>query len=1602
MKGGYWMESPKRDGIAHLFWLAGLILITISLSTASAWSFPFTIPFLASPEGGCQISLDLDAASIGYGTSANYTIHIKNSGREALTDISVSDNFGQAGFIARLPGGGSLDLARTTPPLMASTQLRVVATSNGEEVGAAETAVQVGHPPEEPAAEGAIRTLSGRGDDQILRTLAASPQMELAVAADPATVRPGDGATVRMTVTNRGPKPLRAVEISGPGWTVEAGDLNPGESKTFSRTVTVAEDLSIEIVAAGTTDDGETTTAQEGLTIAATSPDLSVTIVAVPGPSGEAAAIVYRLKNEGEEVLSRVTLKDGGGATLGILPQLAPGETKNLSQTGYHGGEERGPFEVTALSPEGRTVTGEVTVQSSGVQGPGTGSGTSKTASKPIVSMELGALPSFDMGLDLKLQDPASSFGTPSDASGERGSGSSAPASIAPSIGPGFGDFSFNFEDFGLLDPPRPSAADGASGSEAAETRVETEGDKTGDAGSPNLAVTLQANRTLVHRGDAIAYRCAAVNRGTGLLTDVKLRCGGEEALAEKLAPGDGLPLNGVMRVEGPLALTASATAAGPDGSIISEEAALEIGAVSPDLRVEVRLEPDRISRGQRGSITVRLENGGDDALTDLVVDDDLGEIGRVPVLGPGKVVTLSRNSTIYSGLEDEVWVAAIDSTGSPVLRSEILEIVLSEPGLSLEVEPEEAAAYPGETVEVVWTIRNTGEVDLVDVTMVVDGDSRFRLPAIASGGSTQISSSHQPDESRRFLARAEGKTAGGETVSSEAAFDVRVVSPGISLNVKPTEVEACQKKPFNLTFLVTNTGDDVLRDVTVSERSLGTLEKIGRLEPGDFKVASHDFFTETNTTFRLQATGIDSRGNGVNDTQEVAVKLASANIELSVRADPAETAPDGSVAIVFAVENRGEVPIFSTFIMGGSLGHLGTIDYISPGSSRSLETVLEVSEELEEEIVAEGFTKDGSPVRDTEILSVGLALPTPQAEKARPPETSGAVPAATVEATEVYAPEAGDQEGLGPGEGNDTGAAISAFVGEEDGSGVNGLLNRLMGILEKIRLTKESPEGASAEGYAPGTAPAGSEAPKSSGAPPSSSLPGSSTAWSGYGTHEEKTTGPAAPGGALPEGAGYAPSDLGRASGNLSPLGPRPEPVGYSYSADGPASSYLSSPEMVPGAAGGAYSASGPASEYLSTPWTAAGTAEYATSKSGPFSALTSAGGSPTIAGSSAPAGYENVDLRSASEASPAVAEARSSAGYSSRHIRSEVSPGYAEASAPAERLSLDIQSTSKTPSEGGKLMIGDTTNLQVDRPPRIIDVGAFPPEPPAWTPVVLTVHASDDIGIKSANLLWATPTTSISRLDLVDATKINTQKMALEEGDLHEGYWSYEIPGQPAGTYMAVFVKVSDGERWAEDGPYIIFWSAEASPEAEAPPATASPPEVEVAGRGAVGETRKGGMLFVESTTVVGRGDVSIKNEIREDNARYKEELDGKGSIEMQSEKTINKGNPVVNITDSRLLVFDQGYLKGFKIMQSPSFHGGMGASVTERFNATTLEKSETGTISSYNRSEHALLFNSQQAFEGIWGTRTEYSNFNKKIKADQTLTGTFETQKRITFKD
>jgi len=1567
MKGGSWTIPPKRGRAAHFFCLACLILTSVSAPTASAWSFPFSIPFLTSPDEGLNLDLELNQMLVEYGGSATYTIRLKNLGQEGLTDLSIKDNFGQAGFVARLPAGGSAKFTRTTPPLKAATRLEVVATSRGEDVARAEASVQVGMPTEVfsvPVMEFAKPLAHG---DQPLKITAATPEIELAVGADPAAVRPGERATVRMTVTNRSPKPLRDVAITGPGWTVEVGDLNPGESKASTRSLTVVEDLSAEVAAAGYTDDGERAADRKSLKVSTVSPDLSVTVVSRPEAQGDAAATEYRLKNEGGTALHRVTLRDSQGATLAILAKLGPGEEKSLTKA-IRRAEADGPLEVTALSAEGREVIGEVVVApSASMPSAGRSSSRSRTSSDPFDTVGFGdGLKFQEMDLDLKFDQR---------------------------LDLGFGDLSGPLPAVGEGTAAGPSA-----GSKETDTKAET--------GKSKLVVTLQVNRTLVHKGEMVGYRCTAVNRGTAPLTDLVLGCGEDRATASTLSPGDGIPLEGTMKAEGAVNLTAFASARGFDGSILEDEATLEMEVVSPDLLMEVHKEPEEICRGQRVSIVVRLENTGDDPLSDLRVSDDLGEIGRVPVLGPGEERTLMRDSAIYESLDDEVWVDAIDSTGSRLHRSKILNFRLMEPRMDLTVDPQRGMAYPGDTVEVVWTIRNVGEVDLEDVTFVGEGGRTFRLPAVAAGGRTQVSSTYSADESREVTGRAEGRTPGGETVSASASFEIKVVSPGISLNVRPSEVEARTRGPFNLTFLVTNTGDDLLRDVTVSEKSLGTLDQIGRLDPGDFRVTTHEFFAETNTTFNLQAEGTDSTGKGWTDSQMVGVKLVSSKIDLSASSDPAKTAPGGTVNLVFTVENLGDVPIFSTFIMGRTLGHLGTIDYISPGSSRAVEREIEVSQELEEEITAEGFTRDGASVRDEDILLVGLTAPDLLAEEAAA-DIGSKVEDDTAAREGPAAEEAGRRDRDAPIVGEKVAERELQGSTKREGelSGIADLMNRLREILEKIRLNDQSSKAAVEARSSEGAAPAGSGPTSTSAASFETSPTRASTEGAGYGGKDAGVNAsPPSPHTSLPEEAGYVPSkEITQAvPGIPAGLEAGPAPAGYSYSAEGPSSSYLSSPGTSPKSTGYVYSTSSPAAEYISTPSTASERAGYSSSEVGPSSTLTApAGISPTISVSTTPKDYEDVDPRASSEASPKVAGSEGTPGYSTLQRSRVASPGYAEAAAPADTLRQDSPSRSRSPAENIKLVIGDLGELQVDRPPKIIDVGAFPPEPTAWTPVVVAVHASDDIGIKSVDMLWNTPATAVSRLDLAKITKINSQKMVQEDGDHKEGYWSYEIPGQPPGTYMAVFVRVSDGERWAEDGPYILFWS-EAAPEREAEEAPSRETAASDGRRPEAVESQKSGMLFVESTTVVGRGDVSIKNEFRESSARYREELDGRGSIEMQSEKTINKGNPVVNITDTRLLVFDQGYLKGFKVMQSPGFHGGMGASVTERFNATTLEKMETGTLSSVNSTQNTLLFNTQQAFEGMWGTRTEYSNFNKKIKADQKLSGTFETQKRITFED
>ena len=283
-------------------------------------------------------------------------------------------------------------------------------------------------------------------------------------------------------------------------------------------------------------------------------------------------------------------------------------------------------------------------------------------------------------------------------------------------------------------------------------------------------------------------------------------------------------------------------------------------------------------------------------------------------------------------------------------------------------------------------------------------------------------------------------------------------------------------------------------------------------------------------------------------------------------------------------------------------------------------------------------------------------------------------------------------------------------------------------------------------------------------------------------------------------------------------------------------------------------------------------------------------------------------------------------------------------------------------------------------------MDVNAQPSTPAANEPVKVTVHLQSPEKILSASVKYGLSELPLTRQDMLSVDRVYDCALNLESGSLEDGYWSGTIPGRGPGTYMPLSVFIAGESGSAEGGPYLIHWSTiNANKE-----------------RTVVAPSGRNGMLFIESSSVKGKGEVTIKDTISGSTMQFNEKIMGNGSISLETLRTIDRSGSQDNFTEKKDLVFTGGNLKGHKTVASPNFQGGMGASVTERFNLSHVDKSETSSVSSSNFANNTLAFKTDQAFDGTWNIQTKYAKFYKKIKADQKYTGSFQTQKDITFTD
>ncbi len=1017
------------------------------------------------------------------------------------------------------------------------------------------------------------------------------------------------------------------------------------------------------------------------------------------------------------------------------------------------------------------------------------------------------------------------------------------------------------------------------------------------------------------------------------------------------------------------------------------------------EAKLDLDLESGCIRYGEPLSYKIRLENCGHKPFHEVSINDNFGQIGLLNRLSPGESIILTRTTPI---LKEPVhlWVSASaegklicregasipwaagrdrDSTGKAIGEGGRLEILSAHPDIELRASADPQVVRAGGRSKVKVTVTNHLTRPLRDVKVQGPGWN-VQVAELDPEESRSYSKTVVVSEDLSMSLKATGTTDGGRHVSDQERVDISVIHPAISATAIATS--ASSGRVVTVEYKLKNKGDDPLRRVTLKDESGAVLGILTELSPGEAQSLIRSEVPGLEGIREIEVACIDSTGQLLvervilNQLRTGGRKPSSSYSGGTIKFDELDTSLDDLDTELDELDTKLDD-------LDTGFDELDTsLDDLDAGFDE-LDTSLD---DLETEMDAAEFDRMDPSLGDRERRSL---------DADRPIDRDGITGLINrlrgmVENIKLKRPETvenqvssviSSSDALSSGHETKTGSLSPVVEPQTDDEG-----NILTG---DTRSANPPTTKTSSREVRPNQ-------PESDDLSPST---GDGTDLGGHGTNSTST---------LKEKLDNEKSNIQTKKDELSGLADRLSSIAEmikpkTSETDNqiPASTQLNVPPSDDGPGYLAPAAAVPSvadEEVLATvetmirtaPATRASPRTVRVAPPERTSYPASAGGS-SIENKKTTFGY--LDEKTKIET---VEDLRT--GQATKGLETEETAGAPRAGATV----ADLRTGRATKDLKIDAVIESFETTKIDRMPNIIEVYALPPEPTAGSPVTVSVHAEDDKGVDSATLLWGIARKSISRQDLLDVDQNPPIEMTLVEGTLRDGYWSCEIPGQPAGTYVIFTVSVSDGKGWGEDGPYTLFWNEIEPVTVETAPT--QPPSTGEYAHHAEAEEKpsKKAMFYTESTTISGRGDVSIKNEFHETAIRFREDLSGYGSIEIASQKVMSKGNPQVNFSSSRLLVFDDGQLKGSKTMASPTFHGGMGASVSERFNTSSMEKCETGMIRNVNRSENTIAFDSQQSFEGMWGTKTTYSKFGKKIKTNQKLDGSFETQKKITFKD
>jgi uncharacterized repeat protein (TIGR01451 family) len=300
---------------------------------------------------------------------------------------------------------------------------------------------------------------------------------------------------------------------------------------------------------------------------------------------------------------------------------------------------------------------------------------------------------------------------------------------------------------------------------------------------------------------------------------------------------------------------------------------------------------------GEEVTYTITITNTGDEELTGITVEDsllgdisnlfpttlDVGDSGTeevTRVVQPGEDPVENTVTVSATGADSEETATDTASCSSNVLGPDI-QIVKDGPAL----------AHVGDTVTYSFTVTNTGEVPLFDVTITDDrcdpgtlsdftGDTNdngiLGLEEVWHATCTHVVEKSDEDPVPN-TAVVDATDREGNPTSDDDSHLVDIIHPAIEVVKSVTPQDGQPGDDVTYSYEVTNTGDTTLFDVSVDDDKLGHIGDIASLEPGE-SVTLTKATTLPNVAGDLTnvvvADGADELGKHVSDDDSVTVTV--------------------------------------------------------------------------------------------------------------------------------------------------------------------------------------------------------------------------------------------------------------------------------------------------------------------------------------------------------------------------------------------------------------------------------------------------------------------------------------------------------------------------------------------------------------------------------------------------------------------------------------------------------------------------------------------------------------------------------------------------------